>query len=253
MSTDMTNPDEQRPPHLRLVTDDDEPEASSPLLGHNGPPPDDAPDILPPSDIRPSESEAAYNAAIASHVAELAAVAQSHAKRKAWSARLDRQSLLGVAIDIEVARQLPKQHETQREAKRRLRLDHMLLDIAEERDWNIALATQMGDEQSAREAVARYEYRVKLLEAEFKYPDRSTTFRYIAAGVLKGVDAMNAQDHRYLTAKGWELAPKIPTGWGANGVVVQLIKAALAKAGEHMSDKGIESKLNDEFRGKRDR
>ena len=97
---------------IELVVNDD-----SPMLGHNSGPPLDTPEILPPSDARPSESDAKYWSAVNDHIDELMAVAEARAGTKKWGSSFQRTSLLGIAGDIEIARKLPKSEE--RELRKR--------------------------------------------------------------------------------------------------------------------------------------
>ena len=175
---------------LHIVPDSEADENGEPLasLGHNGPPPD----VLPPSDARPSEAQAEYCAAIKGHVDELMAVALARAgtkKTKKWGASFHRMLLLGIACDIEIARRLPAQEETSHEKDRRQLLERLRKSFTEERDRDVHIATMVGTPELAQDAIARYDYRVSLLEAEFAYPARTTTFRFIAAaccGTLQG-------------------------------------------------------------------
>ena len=225
---------------LHIVPDSEADENGEPhaSLGHNGPPPD----VLPPSDARPSEVQAEYCAAINGHINELMAVALARAGTKKWGASFHRTSLLGVACDIEVARKLPAQEETSHEKDRRQWIKDGLKDAREERDKNVHIATMMGDPELARNAIARYDYRVSLLEAEFAYPARTTTFRFIAGGVLRDIARINQR-----------AAHKIPTGFGASGVIVALVAASLRRVGVQMSDELVRTALEDQFKNKRAR
>ena len=237
---------------LRLVTDDEDGEPHAPLLGHNGPPPD----VLPPSDARPSESDAAYWANVNGHIDELRAVAASASKQKArgawtydkekpWGALIDRVSLLGVACDIEVAnkdaKRLTATNETARERERRLLLQRLRKSFEAERNDDADIAKMIACPELAAISSARYASRVASLSS-FDYPNR--TFRFIAGGVLKAVHAINERE-RMNAANLGRKARKVPTGAGSPGVVVSLVAAALRRAGVHMSDDAIRAELEE--------
>ena len=214
---------------IELVVNND-----SPMLGHNSGPPLDTPEILPPSDARPSEFDAKYWSAVNDHIDELMAVAEARAGTKKWGSSFQRTSLLGIAGDIEIARKLPKSEERELEKDRRLWIERGRKILRDERDEDVRISVAMGDPELGDIASARYERRIALLEAEFARPERITTARFLASGVLRDLRRINS---RVADAR------KIPMGVGADGIVVALVAEAMRRAGIYRSDAAVRSML----------
>lgn len=211
-----------------VKNEDDEP---LPSLGHNGPPPD----VLPPCNARPSETDAELRA----HLDELMAVAQARAGRMKWGARLDRATLYPLATAIETAKRLAPSEETAARSRRRLTLKHLREELEGERDWNVHVASVVDDPELAASALAKFDAQMALFPV-FENAPRCSTFPFIAREVIRAVDAMNSCG----------AAPPISAGWGGDGIVVALVACALRLAGSHKSDEAVRSALAVHFKGK---